>query len=662
MSSRLMLALVFVFACGGSSGGGSGPDAGISENDGGEQVGPDAAVISAGGAPRGYQPRPCGLDLDRDGTRGEEEDCNVCNGTLEAGLVVQGSNVAGAGQHYVDCASGTDAPNCGSVGNPPCRSIEYAWNSVAGSGFEIICFTGVCTDADWNPNNGGAEATYEVQPTGNQVRSWHYPSQPKMVLGWDRDQDGEFPPFDTDDESHLDGSGDANRFMTSTPAYVELAHFSASHYNDNQGTNPSDGGLVGRFWGYDYIHDIELDQISNNSCQSSSTNLFPLFGGNPVYVAIENLEAVALGGYFSRGGSQMIVQEHGPLRYQNLTVVSRGIEETQECGSGGGRTSWFKIWGGFSGIEVLDSVRDCDIDNWNGLPPQWPCNSVGMAQCSQDWDVVNNEIRNSSGLAYLQGHAQGYCEDTRPVKDVRIDGNFFVNTRGVDPGHQRTSDGLVDDVWEGTSALSVGSFGPTHNDTAQDISITNNVFYWENPAIESGIMYSATHSGSEAVPGYLRIENNTFYGPNSQSSLTYPPPGYVVFTGSGSGTDDVRITNNIFAGGASGCFNISLAQSGNVGLANLVSDYNVFDANCSWTAGGAEVNNLPDWQSHVGGDENSQMCTPVFDDAAALDFHLSESDECALNAGTEGSTSHDFEGDPRGSNGAWDIGADEWSP
>ena len=29
----------------------------------------------------------------------------------------------------VDCDAGTDAASCGSVGNPPCRTIEYAWNT-----------------------------------------------------------------------------------------------------------------------------------------------------------------------------------------------------------------------------------------------------------------------------------------------------------------------------------------------------------------------------------------------------------------------------------------------------------------------------------------------------------------------------------------------------
>ncbi|MHC4993363.1 MAG: hypothetical protein ACYTGC_20550, partial [Planctomycetota bacterium] len=83
-------------------GDGDGSGSGSSGSDGSDGTGSTDDTGSTGEDPpdpvpgRGYQPRPCGLDLDHDGVRGEAEDCAVCDATVSGGNLVAGSEVAGA--------------------------------------------------------------------------------------------------------------------------------------------------------------------------------------------------------------------------------------------------------------------------------------------------------------------------------------------------------------------------------------------------------------------------------------------------------------------------------------------------------------------------------------------------------------------------------------
>ena len=583
----------------------------------------------------------------------------MCNGTLAGGNVVAGDEVAGATQVYVDCDGGSDAAGCGAPGSPPCASIEYAWNTVGSGGYEFVCFRGTCAEGDWVPDNGGNETPYTIAMAGSQVRDFEYPSEPKMLLGWDTDADGEFPPFDTDETAMLDGVG-FHRFMdTHLPTHIELAHFSARQYNEGEGTDGDpNGGFVGRVRGWDFFHDIELDRIGNGTCQSSGNLTFTFFGGSPIWIAIENIRSLADGGYFIRGAGGDGPEERGPLRFQNLTVVSRGIDETGECGSGGGRTTFIKLWGYYTGVEVLDNLRDCDLDNWNGRIPQWGCSAGVVDVCSQDWDIVNNEFRNTGGIIGCQGGAPGFCEGRRPIRDIRWDRNIYVNNRPAEMGHARTRDAVVDNIWEAGSVLSIGSYGDTLEETCQDLTITNNMFYWTAPGRERVIIYDA--GGSAAVPGEIIIANNTFYGHVEDSPLSSQPAGYIVLGGD-QGANDFRIENNIFAGGGAGCRNIVKDQPWSAGGAAVFGN-NVYDADCDWEWDGARLMDLVAWMGATTDLDSVVTCDPTFVDASGDDYHLDESDSCALDEGRPSVWPIDFDGDARPGGSAWDIGADELIP
>ena len=70
---------------------------------------------------------------------------------------------------------------------------------------------------------------------------------------------------------------------------------------------------------------------------------------------------------------------------------------------------------------------------------------------------------------------------------------MFINTRPAQAGHRRTSDGTVDNIWEGGTAFHIGSFGDSLEETCQDLTITNNSPDGEDFTITD---LTDTHSGA----------------------------------------------------------------------------------------------------------------------------------------------------------------------
>ena len=97
--------------------------------------------------------------------------------------------------HYVDCDSGGN--DTGDCSNPasPCSTIEYAFDQLDGPGDgieDIICFQGTCTDVEEkNLGNSGVSGFYTVSQSGTQDRSFQFPQDPTMLVGWDVDNDGD---------------------------------------------------------------------------------------------------------------------------------------------------------------------------------------------------------------------------------------------------------------------------------------------------------------------------------------------------------------------------------------------------------------------------------------------------------------------------------------
>lgn len=142
---------------------------------------------------RGYQPRLCGLDMDRDGLIGEPENCTVCNGD-PANTDPDGDDV-NEDIVYVSCPAGPYAPASdvtggGSHGNPY-ASIQHAFDVVAarvnGTAEAIVCFRNICREENLSPQAPGIDDYYEVPATGSEARDWRFPRNPGMLIGWDVD-------------------------------------------------------------------------------------------------------------------------------------------------------------------------------------------------------------------------------------------------------------------------------------------------------------------------------------------------------------------------------------------------------------------------------------------------------------------------------------------
>ncbi|MEM6795659.1 MAG: hypothetical protein AAF725_16910, partial [Acidobacteriota bacterium] len=244
---------------------------------------------------KGYQARPCGFDMDRDGLFGEPEDCNVCDGATAD------PDHDGVAEDliYVDCASGVNSASCGSP-TSPCRTIQHAFDARAdgpGDGAEdIVCFRGVCGGVEnYSLPAGGVPGFYAVPRSGSQSRDWRYPSNPTMLVGWDSDDDGAYPPFDTDDVAVLNGSGRSRTFrLDSDTDYLQMGHFTAREYG--RSTSAEDSGFVrfgprGGPQEYQVFHDLALVNINMERRTLSGTSLINLFPTTavPQWILFDNL-------------------------------------------------------------------------------------------------------------------------------------------------------------------------------------------------------------------------------------------------------------------------------------------------------------------------------------------------------------------------------------
>ena len=240
--------------------------------------GPLTAV--AGARPRvlipegkGYTPRACGFDMNRNGIIGEPEDRLVADGTT--------NDPDGDGIDediiYVCSETGANWPNDGSV-DKPVRTIQYALEIADGpedGAEDIICISGTFNESIYLIK-GGVPGNYERD-------GFQFPKNPTMIVGWDRDGDGEYPPYDKDDIAVLDGQNRLDMAITNRPnkvSYVELAHLTITNYGrqpDNTLRDQVDRGAI-RLSGIGtgrqshlYIHDVEFQAVNKSAPSESGT-------------------------------------------------------------------------------------------------------------------------------------------------------------------------------------------------------------------------------------------------------------------------------------------------------------------------------------------------------------------------------------------------------
>jgi hypothetical protein len=309
-----------------------------------------------------------------------------------------------------------------------------------------------------------------VPASGSEVRAWRYPRNPVMLAGWDRDQDGKYPPFDSDDVAVIDGTNGKTRLfrLNIDTDNFEMAHFKVLNYG--RFTTAEDTGFLA--WGpnfgtieYQFFHDLELISINQDRATTSFTSVVNLFPVNalPQWMAFENWKVTDNGQWFARGSGYDHTPDMGPFRFQNISRTAHSCDFSV-CTPNAGSTA-FKLWGYLSGVEILDSVWDANVRNWEPKPEGGPSGSTWVfpSQCTRDWMVRNNTVLDYKIAVNIEGVATGFCENAvaRSVDEIHIDGNYVLNTY---------------EPWRfGDYGVRISGGGDSPGEVVEDVYITNNV-------------------------------------------------------------------------------------------------------------------------------------------------------------------------------------------
>lgn len=269
--------------------------------------------------PQGDPILPNGLDMDDDWIFGEpgEDDlvCDSVGGEWKGNAYhedVDGDGVREE-QIFVDAQKGSDSPQCGAPGSP-CASIAFAEKRVddglSDNAEPIVCARGVFAERMHMPLSGLATTKVKTQrPERNELTDFFYPKDPAMLVGWDTDDDGIYPPLDPDDEFILD-EHEGFQFVPDAVNggdYWEVAHFRA---RKSGSATKQRGGFYGQrrnetdYVSYTYFHDGWLEKTNHQKCHSTGNMVWNFFTLYVEYQAAERIRATDVYGYVNRGGAR----------------------------------------------------------------------------------------------------------------------------------------------------------------------------------------------------------------------------------------------------------------------------------------------------------------------------------------------------------------------
>ncbi len=568
---------------------------------------------------KGYISRPCGFDMDRDGILGEAADRLVGNGET--------ADPDGDGVNedilYVDSRSGCDESGDGSP-IKPYKTIQKALDSADGPGDgaeDIICISGTFHEAITLTQSGVA---------GNYVRDgFEFPSNPAMLIGWDKDGDGEYPPYDQDDTAVLDGRNELKVAINNRPhgtSYLEVAHltirdYGATHKEGNCGAILLRGVCPEPIQSHLYVHDVIFRRINKQATLRSRAivaNFFPDGDGRPYleHVAFVNNFIDEYRSFCFRGSNRI----RGPLRFQNNTIKLFGP------GSG---TGW-KLWGQIDGLEILDNVVD-------GNPRAWGAKAYTsgavIGSCTRNATVRGNVFLDLWTAIIIKG--EGYppypgCKE-RTVDDVVVDRNIIRNTYN----------GWV---YPPQAIKLYGGFR-TANMTAasslEDVTITNN-FISSTMGWNVGI---EVRNGNYVGPqvGTITIAGNTIVGPFGKYGNAFAMHAISIYPQYPYRSQSFVIKNNIITrtGGVKRNLGINYVPK------SWIAEGNIYDPGTGFIWNN-EIVDLARWQKLTGQDANSVWHEPAFVDMTGGDLHLAAGETSGLKVGVDISdiTRVDFDGQP----------------
>ena len=686
----------------------------------------------------GYTSRACGFDMDDDGTPGEPEDCNVCDGTTTD----PDGDEDTEDQVYVDCNSGSNSANCGTVASP-CRSISYALGSTSGStntnnradgngdgAEDIICVRATCAAYNSSSANGlvfskegyvdPSDGAYRTKTAAdNENFNFRYPRNPAMIVAWDTDNDGSYPPHDSTQSEPfvIDGclAGSESSCTTTSGidyaangiafgnadnmefAHVTLKNFGRETTGSAVGVRWLDGGGIAN---QHYFHDAILQDILRDvesqdgrrvlSFEESGTN-----GAN--YVAIENVKWTGTGAWPLRGYNT----GGGNVRFSHIT------EENLRPGSPSAEP--FKPWK-VTNIEFIDSLFDGTTSTSTNA-----ISGVFFNKGTINGYVTSNTFKNVSQPV----HISNMDDDSHgPITNIQVRRNYAYFTAASDQGasfaivgsaltngreRSECSQTKNCETTGGTSAKPCGTGGAQGNADCTcsvspsnvymtNISITDNIFDGanNNSELDSFVSYQngsncSNMDTAESNYGPLTVANNTILNFNPTTGSSTQKAAFLIgrLPSHLSGRDwdwkyvkgNVYIYNNIVTGLGDDDYAVINWKRGNSWTStnqiapldgqtsyapgtDWFSDRNIFRGSGTqlFRRGTTNYSGLAAWKSATGEDDNStSSCTPQFESDG---YTLLSTDTCARNnANATYCETYDWELDTRST---CDIGADEY--
>jgi hypothetical protein len=498
-----------------------------------------------------------------------------------------------------------------------------------------------------------------------------------MVVGWDYDQDGEYPPYDTDDIAELrpplaeTGALRLDFGSYNTPTHdIEYAHFVVS-VAAGPGITAQDTSLVQGQISVSaphermYFHDLSVRSLQQGHGAGGTPLVRLLLEGyaedDPktpevepdqssqfLYLAFENLELLDHGGTVFADHADVAADISGPIRLANLSTRALACDKSV-CDDGATASIW-RVGGWVQEIEILASRFDAGTDEWYPREGSDPMQDAGptaivVGECTQDIAILHNEFIGWSTAVRVEGNgstlrhdldAETPC-DGRDVDGVRIEGNLVRDS----------SDRLV-----GTTVPFVLQTAHPDSATVGDdrtiaaVRIVNNVV-----VADYGLLGCAWVQLWGASAGPVEIAHDTCIGA-IQTQVPYPAPALVRVLAPRMGAIDplaaLAVRGQLFAGQAPDDVAIATESV----PAGWIADHNVF----RWQTD--PPTDLEGWRTASGQDAASRACTPEF--FAVDDFHLALDDTCAGDLAVPiAGIDHDIDGDPRPDTDAWDAGADE---
>lgn len=654
----------------------------------------------------GYTARANGMDLDDDFVYGEsgdvagtDDDLACDDNTGTSGPIEEDVDNDGYAepQIYVRPSVGTDNSQCGGPGisatGGACATVQYVIDNRMNTGTDhggavedyICLYTGDGADANETlsiADEDGDAGTKTRTKVGLEQFDFQYPSNPNVLMGADWDQDGEYPPYDTDDEAIFDGNEavDHDGFLvvsdgdgTEDTDRWEFAHFQARDYGIDAARNASDWygflktGAADPTYILDhlYFHDIDNYGINYGQESLSGTMCFVnAWGYRYNYHAMENMRCLDCCGYVIRGS----VGEADYWRFRNTTLTNycedtfgELCDQLGNCITSHPHGSGPKYWGLWNYGEWL-------YNDWDNDPTDYyinnaeSCGGTGMAivdNCQRDQYVLGNRFSNWGGAITLGGGLDRGCSQTT---------GFGVATRNADNLVAAYNEIVIDNGVCVDSNYIGFKFEASYDDPRnflEDAIAHNNVIWDNSTAGDMGMCLYVNNGVPTGGAGDPSTSTFSFVGNTCHSDDWADGSGWRVLW-IDIETDKPHnwvISSNIITGGT----DTEILFSNDSALESLTSDYNVFynSGNNSFVYNGQTYATLPLFAAASGTNANSKgegqnNCDPTFVNYPD-DLHLASGDTCAREAGTSMSAYYtvDYDQDARPQGVLWDIGADE---